>query len=718
MASTMQNFILFSLSALSQIIFCAVIFYSSKGDADTNKNKLRLKFYLLGIAIAFWCGCQYAYSVSLSIPYQKNVLKIGVIATVWVAYFFLLFAREVMKKRVKRQYKYAELFLAVSATLLSLLFNIAQVSVQNKEVIYQYNTFLYTYTTLVPIIYILEGVVSLEKFAHRNKKTKQAVAKQSRFISRGMILTTILAFSGNYVFLLLDLDTTIIATLAVALAPALYTIIVGYAVFSLKLFNFRKFFIRVVVYGGFFTLIYGLFAIVTSLLAGQIPNISNLYFSLLIFPTTLITYPLSRIITARLLSEVGKNPKSDEAQATRIIQDILREINTDTLMEGLAGAIRKQFISDSIVIGIITHERGNSVKAVVQPSSDLNLDMLEKLIRDESNKQIIDEATLAGHSFNDYQLAITMKRGEMKGVILIGQKTDGRPFYDDERLSLISLATQSALALENSLQYYKIQRFNEDLEQKITDATRELRKTNEKLKALDEAKDEFISMASHQLRTPLTSVKGYVSMVLDGDAGKVAGQQRELLEQAFASSQRMVYLIADLLNVSRLKTGKFVIESVPTKLGEVVETEMAQLKETAKAHNLELTYEKPEDFPVLNLDETKTRQVIMNFIDNAIYYTPAGGHIRVELTASDKTIDYKVIDDGLGVPRAEQHHLFTKFYRAGNAKKARPDGTGLGLFMAKKVVIAQGGSIIFESQEGKGSTFGFSFPRAALEVKK
>jgi signal transduction histidine kinase len=231
---------------------------------------------------------------------------------------------------------------------------------------------------------------------------------------------------------------------------------------------------------------------------------------------------------------------------------------------------------------------------------------------------------------------------------------------------------------------------------------------------LDETKDEFISMASHQLRTPLTSVKGYVSMVLEEDAGKINKQQRKLLDQAFVSSQRMVYLIADLLNVSRLRTGKFVIDAKPTNLADVIEGEVSQLVETAKARDLTLTYHKPKDFPALNLDETKTRQVIMNFVDNAIYYTPSGGHITINLEDKGKSIEYSVVDDGIGVPKTEQHHLFGKFYRAGNAKKARPDGTGLGLFMAKKVIVAQGGAVIFHSEEGKGSTFGFSFPKAKL----
>jgi signal transduction histidine kinase len=108
----------------------------------------------------------------------------------------------------------------------------------------------------------------------------------------------------------------------------------------------------------------------------------------------------------------------------------------------------------------------------------------------------------------------------------------------------------------------------------------------------------------------------------------------------------------------------------------------------------------------------------MNFTDNAIYYTPSGGKINVELKETAKSVEFTVKDSGIGVPKDQQHKLFTKFYRADNARKARPDGTGLGLFMAKKVIIAQGGSMIFESKEGKGSTFGFSFPKEKLEIKE
>lgn len=322
---------------------------------------------------------------------------------------------------------------------------------------------------------------------------------------------------------------------------------------------------------------------------------------------------------------------------------------------------------------------------------------------------------------NDVAVLVRITSGvDQRGVgyIVLGAKKSGNPYNSQDMRVLETIANSMVIAIDNALRFEEIQKFNITLEKKVEDATRRLQRANDKLVALDQTKDDFISMASHQLRTPLTSVKGYLSMVLEGDAGKVNAQQQKLLDQAFISSQRMVYLIADLLNVSRLRTGKFVIEPSAVNLAEVVEGEVSQLVETAAARNLKLTYKRPDTFPDLMLDETKIRQVVMNFIDNAIYYTPSGGKIEVHLRDTGRFIEYTVQDTGIGVPKSEQHSLFSKFFRAGNARKARPDGTGLGLFMAKKVVVAQGGAVIFKSVEGKGSTFGFTFEKAKLAPKE
>lgn len=309
------------------------------------------------------------------------------------------------------------------------------------------------------------------------------------------------------------------------------------------------------------------------------------------------------------------------------------------------------------------------------------------------------------------ELALRLKTANVGiGWLLLGEKKNGTPYDRQDVRTMNTIADQIAIALENAANYEKIAMFNKTLQAEVENATKELRLTNKRLHELDESKDEFISMASHQLRTPLTTVKGYISMVLDGDVGKITPAQRKVLEEAFSSSQRMVYLIGDFLNVSRLQTGKFELELRSVDLAEIVAQEVRQMEDGARSRRMTLDYQRPTDIPPMLLDENKIRQVIMNFIDNAVYYSKPGDNIQITLSQYNKFVTMKVVDHGIGVPASERHRLFAKFYRASNAKKERPDGTGIGLFMARKVITAHEGSVIFETAEDKGSTFGFRLP--------
>lgn len=296
------------------------------------------------------------------------------------------------------------------------------------------------------------------------------------------------------------------------------------------------------------------------------------------------------------------------------------------------------------------------------------------------------------------------------GYLCLGYKMSTK-FTSRDIYVLKTIADELTIAIQNALAVQEIRDLNDSLQQRIANATRELRASNAQLQRLDKAKDEFVGMASHQLRTPLTTVKGYLSMVMEGDAGEITSEQYRLLDEAFMSSERMVNLINDFLNVSRIQTGKFIIDKHPTDLVKLIEQEIDRLKPTAVSRKLEFVFKKPSNFPIINLDESKIREVVMNFADNALYYSYEGAKIDVDLYIDEENqIIFKVRDTGIGVSADDQARLFTKFYRASNAKKQRPDGTGVGLFLAKKVICAHGGRIIFESVEGSGSTFGFSLP--------
>ena len=290
---------------------------------------------------------------------------------------------------------------------------------------------------------------------------------------------------------------------------------------------------------------------------------------------------------------------------------------------------------------------------------------------------------------------------------------DKAVLYSDKELSVLyAVCNIMSLTLENTLHYDKIQNFNDELEERITDATASLRSANRKLKKLYKAEDDFIAMASHQLRTPLTSIRGYISMLLEGDFGKITNEQRHVLDDVYTSSERMVFLISDFLDISRLQTGKFEVQLKPLRLDEILTPEIQQMQIAAELRRLTLEYVPPDDLPMIRGDRDKLRQVMINMIDNAIFYSHEGGRVTISLYENNDQVIFTVRDTGIGVPRAEQPKLFTKFFRASNARNIRPDGTGVGLFMVRKVIVAHGGSLIFESKEGGGSTFGFRLPIA------
>lgn len=312
-------------------------------------------------------------------------------------------------------------------------------------------------------------------------------------------------------------------------------------------------------------------------------------------------------------------------------------------------------------------------------------------------------------------LPLNRRDNQIIGYLALGEHKASE--YTNKDVSVLeTISDELVIAIQNSLSVQEVKDINMHLQQRIEAATQELRSSNAQLRHLDTTKDEFLSMASHQLRTPLTSVKGYISMVLEGDAGKITDMQKHLLSEAFTSSERMVRLIHDFLNVSRLQTGKFMLEQHPYDLVNLVKQEVDSLRHTAESRQLKLQFVTKVDKLLLNIDENKIRQVIMNFIDNSLFYSHENTVITIELREANDAVEVTIHDTGIGVPKSEQAQLFSKFYRASNARKQRPDGTGVGLYLAKKVVTAHGGDVLFESKEGKGSTFGFTMPLKKLQV--
>jgi PAS domain S-box-containing protein len=235
-----------------------------------------------------------------------------------------------------------------------------------------------------------------------------------------------------------------------------------------------------------------------------------------------------------------------------------------------------------------------------------------------------------------------------------------------------------------------------------------------KEKNIDQMKTDFISIASHQLRTPMTSIKWFIEMVLDGDAGEINADQRKFLGSALESGKRMVRLINELLDISRIESGRLIINAKRTNLKQVIDSAIKDLSKKIENKHHQISIEIAKEIPDLHLDPQLIQQMYQNLLDNAITYTPEKGIIKVEVkVVADKVIS-KVIDNGTGVPPNERGNLFEKFFRGTKARTTGLEGTGLGLYLVKAIATISGGEAWYEANKISGSTFAFSLPLTGM----
>lgn len=238
-----------------------------------------------------------------------------------------------------------------------------------------------------------------------------------------------------------------------------------------------------------------------------------------------------------------------------------------------------------------------------------------------------------------------------------------------------------------------------------------------KAKEIDRAKTEFVSLASHQLRTPLSAINWYTEMLLEEDSGKINDTQREYLNEIYRGNKRMVDLVNSLLNVSRIDMGTFDINTEPTNIVDMAKEVVKELTPAMKGKNLQLK-EEYDTIPMVMLDQKLTRIILQNLISNAFKYTPSKGVVEISVKRYDeKCITIMVKDTGYGIPKSQQDKMFTKLFRADNVQSLDTEGTGLGLYIVKSIIDNAGGKISFESEENKGSTFTVQLPFAGMKEK-
>lgn len=238
----------------------------------------------------------------------------------------------------------------------------------------------------------------------------------------------------------------------------------------------------------------------------------------------------------------------------------------------------------------------------------------------------------------------------------------------------------------------------------------ELTEANTRLTALDESKSEFVSIAAHQLRTPLTGIRWTFNALLDRELGRLNPEQYKAVESGLKSSVRMIDLVNDLLNVARIEEGKFGLHMKKLSFVRFIEPIIERSKRAADEKGVFFIANISPALPVREMDEEKMGIAMDNIFDNAVKYTPPGGTVTIDAMPCPEGLKVSITDSGIGIPREQINHIFTKFFRADNALRFQTSGNGLGLYVVKNIIEGHGGTIGIESIEGKGATVTIILP--------
>lgn len=332
------------------------------------------------------------------------------------------------------------------------------------------------------------------------------------------------------------------------------------------------------------------------------------------------------------------------------------------------------------------------VKAVEEKTTQVTPNLFEVFRKSFSGPEAISIQQKMGiKSIVVYPLKVRL---EIIGVLIIGITEEENDIPGGKKRLIDRLAGVVGIALDNSLLYQSIQ------------------EANERLKQLDKLKDEFVSLASHELRTPMTIIKSYLWMFLAKTRGSLPEKEQKYIERAYESTERLINLVNDMLNVSRIESGRLKLETQDLEIVGLIDKVVTELVPRAQQLGLTLIFTKPQN-PVglVRIDPERIEQVMINLVGNSLKFTPFGGSITVTLVPEEKDVLIKVIDTGKGMTPDGLKKLFQKFGTMGGSylHKEEGQGTGLGLYLSKSLIELQGGKIWAESPgAGFGATFSFT----------
>lgn len=704
--------LLISLTAIAINTVLTLIVYFRNPKSATNRV-----FAILGTTISLWLIAMYISLKPLSPSDSLMWIRLTIFMATPMSILFLLLAHTLPsdKLRLKRPY-FISLIVATVIVMLITISPYAFTSIEYRTVLPSPQPGL----GLIPFGLFVSGC-SLTAVIILYIRLKRALGKeknQLKWIMTGilimytlLILTVLLPVSifGNNNFVILTpiytltfLGTTAYAIikhrfldigLVVARAIAYSAIILMISIFYVSsTFFISTFFLtnfnptrQLIVY----TILTILVALSFQRLKQYVEKITDKFF----FKGH---YSSDQILTS--LAHVMSTDIQLQSVSDKILQTLISEMR---LTRGAFVLVEGGAIYDIIALGF--EEKPHYIYHELRPL----LEDLDILIFDDLEEGSVKQLMRSKGITIAKPLRVKDKN---VGLLILGEKASGEIYSEQDIKLLEILSPEVSVAIQNSQSYDKIQKFNITLSVEIAKATQELKLANSRLQELDQLKDDFVSIASHELRTPMTAIRSYSWMAINRSDIPLSEKLKKYLTRTLTSTERLINLVNDMLNISRIESGRIEITPNPFDLKELVKEVFEEVSARAREKKLKL-FLVDTKLPQVFADSDKVHQVLLNLVGNSLKFTPIDGSITISFFCDGQKIEILVKDTGVGISSEDLSGLFKKFGRLDNSyvAAATSGGTGLGLYISKSLVELMGGKISVSSEgPGKGTTFIFS----------
>jgi signal transduction histidine kinase len=679
-------------------------------------RRANIVFSLFGGSIILWTLFNYLAdnAGSSNLLYTRLTLLFGATLTIALFELSLIFP----KRSLLKKHRVSKIILtaaSINALLSMSALYVSSVEKTSQGVALEVGPLFTVYS----ICLVATIGWAIANFIHQLRQATRIEKGQIKLFASGVFVYTTFALLSNVILPLLLDDWSSSKYGPIFTVP--FVAITAYAIIRHRMFDIRLTIVRVLGYMITVGVVAAIYSFGTIVVATQISDIDNTKYRPLIislFLTTLFVsltfHHIQEFVTRATTSIFYRHAYSLREVLDRLSDVLVSESKPQSLIDKslrvLSDAIRPQ----NAYFVVYDHEDRSWKQYSLADSPALDIEALAPHLLQETALLVDSEerphTTLSKHMHQqDLELALRLgSHATPAGVVLFGPKMSGN-IYTDQDIQLLRIAAKNlSIALENAKKYEQISHFADTLKIEVDHATKRLRTANERLKTLDELKDDFISMASHQFRTPASSIRQALQMI--NDPRMTQEERDEILKLAEANSQELVTIVGTMLSISRLQAGRFLIDKSLSDLSKLVQKVIETTSILAEQKGSTIVIEEPLPTILTPVDYAKLREAMTNYVENAIKYSPGGSTIRVHLIEEKGRVRFEVIDQGMGVPEEARKSLFGKFYRAQNARKQQPDGNGIGLYVVKSIAEGHGGEAYYKPAEGSGSIFGFWIP--------